>query len=426
MPSYKSSHLNLFSPDGTKKLDIDVLVDKTTISHPDKIVLDSVVDVGVHTDIASTLTDIKNDIINNFANSATASNLVQSNLDTFSAATNTTIGAIQTSIATETATRTSAISAETTARVSADTTLQSNIDSEETARTSADTTLQSNIDSEETDRITADTTETNARVAADTTITTALNVEKGRIDAILASSSIDLNSLKEIVDTYKDADNNVIKILVGLQTQISTLFSVIDTLTEGSNTPTSTDLEAVVAGLKLVSDKAWLTSPFHLVYDLTDRYDFSTSSYVGWSVLKAELIAISGGSLTSSSTDVDVKAFLDTLLSTQYGSNYVGSPGEAQLEYDDFAHYLLSVNLPSGSKPLFKGASVSTVDDVSWRLDYATTAGDDTTLYSTILSGTSNGNTLSVVPASVEAPVSGVNNVRVGYKSDVDTLTILA
>lgn len=62
------------------------------------------------------------------------------------------------------------VATEASSRSSADTTLQSNINTEASTRASADTTLQNNINAEAAARAAADTAETNARVAADNSL----------------------------------------------------------------------------------------------------------------------------------------------------------------------------------------------------------------------------------------------------------------
>jgi hypothetical protein len=185
-------------------------------------------------------------------------------------------------------------------------------------------------------------------------------------------------------------------------------------------------LEAVVSELDLsTGNQSFLTGKsFKMIFDMTDRWSAATSSMVGWSQVKAETIAVSGGTLTVSSTDAEVEAFIVAGLTAVYGANFSGTAGAATLSYVDPEHYLLQTNLPSGTKPVFKGAAQSALADIQWQLVYCTIAGDDTSKYSTILSGTQNGNTLTIAPDSVEFPVSGVGGVRDGYKISQESLLI--
>ena len=109
-----------------------------------------------------------------------------------------------------------AISAEAASRASADQLLQENIDSESSARLSA-------VSSEADARLAADSAESTARAAADSALEVKINTEKGRIDSILALSSADLDSFKEIVTQYTNADSS-------LQTLITTLTATINQL----------------------------------------------------------------------------------------------------------------------------------------------------------------------------------------------------
>ena len=59
--------------------------------------------------------------------------------------------------------------------------------------------------------------ETSARQAADSTLTTAVNAEKTRIDAILNLSNADLDTLREIEDAFKAADSSIDTTVTNLQ-----------------------------------------------------------------------------------------------------------------------------------------------------------------------------------------------------------------
>jgi len=421
---FKSKSLNLFSPDGATKFDIDVLNDKVDINCEQKVVIRPTLDLGTeHPNVGGLLTSIKADIINNFADSKTASNLVQTNLDTFAATTNAAIGALQTGLASETAQRTAAVTAEATIRSNQDAATEAKLAQETSDRKSAVDTLTADIAQEAGTRAAADASEASLRAAAIAVLQANIDTEKARIDSVLNGSSVDLNSLKEIVDTFKASGSNTLQIITGIQSQVTALQATLATLTEGT-VPSSQIIESVVAGLTFVNGSAWMTAAFSINYDLTDRYDFSVSSYVGWDQVKAETIAASGGALTGSSSDSEVEAFINAALQAQYGDKYSGSPYSATLAYEDFDHYLVRVGMPSGSKPLFQGSAVSGAADVTWRLDYCTTPGDASTAYSTIMSGKQVGKNLVLVPDNVQTPVNGLAGTRVGYKSSTDSLTV--
>ena len=129
--------------------------------------------------------------------------------------------------------RTSAITAEASSRSSADQLLQENLDAEATsrlnadasevsARTNADAVLQSNI-----------TAEATARASADTALENKINVEKARIDFIVSNTQVEaLDSLTEIVAAFQSADNSLIAQVGALQTQLTALQAVVDSLAQ--------------------------------------------------------------------------------------------------------------------------------------------------------------------------------------------------
>jgi len=80
-------------------------------------------------------------------------------------------------------------------------------------------------------RETADTTEAAARATADTALDTAykaadtalqgnIDVETGRIDAILSGSNVDLNQIVEVVAAYELADTSIISSITSLQADV--------------------------------------------------------------------------------------------------------------------------------------------------------------------------------------------------------------
>jgi hypothetical protein len=187
------------------------------------------------------------------------------------------IAAEASSRASSDATLQSNINAEATARSGADATLQTNIDNEQTARESGNSTLQSNLDDETaarqagdtassialgnevaraqiaegvnaaaiaqevTDRSNAVSAEAAARDAADVVLQTNVDTEKGRIDAMLAGSTVDLDQLAELVSAYESADTNILTTITTMQNTINTLTTnlaalqlTVDTLTTSS------------------------------------------------------------------------------------------------------------------------------------------------------------------------------------------------
>ena len=155
---------------------------------------------------------------------------------------------LQTNITAEATARAAADTAEATARVSGDATVQTAVNNEITARTAADTTLQTNITAESNARGTAVTAEATARTNADgvlqsniaaeqTRAMDEVKVERSRIDALLAGSSISLDSLLELVNAYTTSDTNILSqiatmtaTITGIQTSLSSTNTTVSTL----------------------------------------------------------------------------------------------------------------------------------------------------------------------------------------------------
>ena len=175
------------------------------------------------------------------------------------------------------------ITSEAKSRADADVVLQTNITAEASTRLTNDTTLQTNITAEATTRAAADTLEITARTTADgvlqTNITAESNargiavnneitartnadgvlqaniaaeqtramdevkVERSRIDALLAGSSISLDSLLELVNAYPTSDTNILSqiaamtaTITGIQTSLSSTNTTVSTLLSTAET----------------------------------------------------------------------------------------------------------------------------------------------------------------------------------------------
>jgi hypothetical protein len=109
--------------------------------------------------------------------------------------------------------RQAAISSEESARQAADSDLASSISSEQSARIAADQQLESSISAEASARIAADlvleglvSSEASARSSADQQLQSSIDIEKGRIDAILSASEADKDSFAEIVSLINSVD----------------------------------------------------------------------------------------------------------------------------------------------------------------------------------------------------------------------------
>lgn len=120
------------------------------------------------------------------------------------------------------------------ARTALDTALSAAVAAEESARIAAVNTLTTTISTEATNRAAAISSEATSRAAAITTVTDAVNVEKGRIDAILASAAVDLDTLKEISDAFAAADTTTLSTIATMQTQLTALQATVDQLVNGN------------------------------------------------------------------------------------------------------------------------------------------------------------------------------------------------
>jgi hypothetical protein len=131
------------------------------------------------------------------------------------------------------------LNTESTARASADQALQQSIDQEASSRLSADLYAQDQImaiqTAHYTDKQSADQDRTAIRsefATADSALDNKITVEKERVDSILALSSEQLNSFKEIADAYASADSNLQTLITTLTTEFNALKAVVDTLVE--------------------------------------------------------------------------------------------------------------------------------------------------------------------------------------------------
>jgi hypothetical protein len=229
--SSKSSSLNLYDLETkVNKLDIDV-------SNASGIVLDSTggLEITVNpalnlfhasgsiSDVASHIKTIEANIAAGSAGSATASAQVQSNLDAYSSSTNTSIGLLQSDLTNEIAQRGAGQTSDANARAALSSTLTDLITGEESARIGADGVLTTNL-----------AAETSSRLSADTLLQQNVDIERGRIDDILSGSSVDLNTLVELVNAYQTADTSILSQITTMQDQITALQATINDLTSSA------------------------------------------------------------------------------------------------------------------------------------------------------------------------------------------------
>jgi hypothetical protein len=99
-----------------------------------------------------------------------------------------------------------AVQAEADLRSAADSTLTTNLNSEISRATNSEGVIAAGLAQEILDRAAAVSAEAASRVSGDSALDAKILTEKGRIDAILALSDTDKDSLKELVDLIQSID----------------------------------------------------------------------------------------------------------------------------------------------------------------------------------------------------------------------------
>tara|TARA_B100001142_G_scaffold262460_1_gene265449 strand:+ start:811 stop:2607 length:1797 start_codon:yes stop_codon:yes gene_type:complete len=156
----------------------------------------------------------------------------------------------------------------------------------------------------------------------------------------------------------------------------------------------------------LVNDQAFLSQSFTVTFDMTDLFDASLNQK-GWPYVKA--VTIAQYSLPANSSDDVVKSTILFALNTVYGVSNTDATAYP-LQYNDFNKYLLEINLPTGSKPFLEHSPRTNMSDVTWRLSYCDTPGDATTIRTTVLSGTTQGNSLVISPSTTTGGLTGTSS----------------
>ena len=216
--SSKRHSLNLYDVEtSVEKFDVDVHSTQVDVQYSQPIKVHPKLEL-VRSDGLGTIKDVAADIVALQSSSGSVAAL-EAKHDSEIAAINTSIGTNTAAIATETAQRQAAQTADAAARATLETNLQASIDS----NTAATSTVASDLASEITNR-------TNA----DTALQSAIDVEKGRLDDLLAGSSVNLDTLVEIVNAYQSVDTSTLATITALQTQVSDLEAVVAELTSSA------------------------------------------------------------------------------------------------------------------------------------------------------------------------------------------------
>ena len=109
-------------------------------------------------------------------------------------------------------------------------TIFAGIASANTDLSSLNTSLSSSIGTVSADLA----SEVATRAAAVAALQSVVDTEKARIDALLAGSAINLNTLVELVAAYEAADTNILSTIGTMQTALTTLTARVDELSLAS------------------------------------------------------------------------------------------------------------------------------------------------------------------------------------------------
>ena len=235
-----SSHLNLFASDdnSVKALDIDATASQTSVDGV-KIHFANAVSVanavnGTIDDLGTKVYALETAIASGNAGSAAASALVQTNLTAYESANNATVSALSATV-----TQNKSISDQNhifdaAARQQLDDDLTALISAETTARTSAISGLSQTLSTEISNRTSAIASVLLSASSYETSNNAALQTERGRIDAILASADVSLDTFKEVSDFFSNADTTTLNTIATLQAQVTALQATVDALVDGS------------------------------------------------------------------------------------------------------------------------------------------------------------------------------------------------
>ena len=228
--STKSHNLNLYSPDELSSVRITTENNKSTFHGDNPIQFDSRVDIVdnvgtiIHQDLSAKLTQMVTDT--RTAAGSNNTDEAQINLDAYISLNDSRVTANASGISAETSTRQTEVS-------NMQTNLTNSVNTScTTIRTADDTTISDNISQEATDRANAITSIVTTRANAFTTLNTDLVTERGRIDAILASASVNLDTLAEISAAFAAADASIQYAVTSLQTQLTTIQDRMNSLVE--------------------------------------------------------------------------------------------------------------------------------------------------------------------------------------------------
>ena len=182
-------------------------------------------------DVAAKFKAIDDQFVSESATATADADAVQADLNSKAAAINSDIGTLQSDLATEVAAREAAQASDATARTNLDTTLRGLISDEATTARAAELA--------NANALSALTTALNTSISdAATARTTAVNDLQAQLDFIKTNASAEaIDSISELLALVGgNPGTSVLEMITSLQTSVTHLQNVVDTLTNGTTT----------------------------------------------------------------------------------------------------------------------------------------------------------------------------------------------
>ena len=241
----KSHSLNLFDlQTETDKFEIDVTSvsvdvnisgEQSLVIHPPLKLIDAT--NGNIDSVSSKLHSIDTAIAAETASRTEATASVQTNLDSYITSNNSAVSTLNNTVVTNKAISDANHTSDAASRVDLRNDMEALITAEETRAVSAEGVLTSSLATEVNNRTNAVTVESSARAAADTDLQTKIDIEKGRIDGILAGTEADLDTFLEVINNYQSLNTDALDQITALNTALSALTARMDELTSSGGDP---------------------------------------------------------------------------------------------------------------------------------------------------------------------------------------------
>ena len=211
------------------KVDITVDGSQKLVLHPQVELVDAV--NGNITNLSQKVADIEQSIINEANGAASASSLVQSNLDAYQASNDAALATLNNTVVSNKAISDANHSSDAQSRTDLKNDLETKITAEETRALLAEGVLTTSLNTEVSNRTTAVSDEKTRAIAVETGLSSEISTERGRVDAILNGSSVDLDTFQEVVNNYQSLNTDALAQITALTTRVSDLEATVATLT---------------------------------------------------------------------------------------------------------------------------------------------------------------------------------------------------